>query len=83
VAERYADAAPNWRRQALLVEQTTSADSRELGTFLHNMVELSLMPAGFLTEARETLLRAKQIYTDHREVDGLSQVDELLHKLSA
>jgi hypothetical protein len=83
VHERFADAAPYWRRQAFLVEQTTAPDSREFGTFLHNMAATCLIPAGLVAEARATLLRAKQIYALHFKPEdaGTRQVDELLHDL--
>jgi hypothetical protein len=83
VHERFAEAAPYWRRQALLVEQTTAPDSREFGTFLHNMAATCLIPAGFVEEARATLLRAQEIYSLHfRPEDvGIRQVEQLLHEL--
>jgi hypothetical protein len=81
--ERFAEAAPYWRRQALLVEQTTAADSRELGTFLHNMTVACLIPAGLMAEARATLSRAKEIYALHFKPEdaGIRQVDQLLYDL--
>jgi hypothetical protein len=81
--ERYAEALPYWHRQASLVKQTTSAESRELGVFLYNMAAMCLVPAGLLTEARVTLLRAKEIYLHHLkpEDDGIRQIDRLLHEL--
>lgn len=83
VHERFADAAPYWRRQVLLLEQTTSANSRELGTFLHNMAATCLIPSGLVDEARAALLRAKEIYSVHfrPEDSGIRQVEQLLHEL--
>ena len=81
--QRFAAAVPYWRRQASLVKQTTAADSQELGTFLHNMAAVCLIPAGLTSEARATLLRAKEIYALHftPEDAGIRQVDQLLHDL--
>jgi hypothetical protein len=80
---RYTTALPYWRRQAELVEQTTAGDSRELGTFLHNMAAMCLIPAGLVGEARVVLLRAKEIYGFHfkPEDTGVRQVEKLLHDL--
>jgi hypothetical protein len=81
--QHFATAAPFWRKQALLVEQTTDADSRELGTFLHNMAAMCLIPAGLVAEARATLLRAKEIYALHFKPEDadIRQLDQLLHDL--
>jgi hypothetical protein len=84
VAEgRCTEAASYYRRQALLVEQTTSADSRELGTLLHNMAIMCLLPADLLAEARTVLVRAKEIYSHHfrPEDEGIREIDRLLHEL--
>jgi len=81
VQRAYAIAAPYWQRQAMLLEQMTASDSRELGTFLHNMAALCLIPAGQFAEARAALVRAKEVYRLHfgPEDDLVRQVDKLIH----
>jgi hypothetical protein len=83
VQERFAEAAPYWQRQALLVERTTAPDSRELGTLLHNMAAMCLIPAGLVADARAALLRAKGIYVLQfgPEDSSIRQVEQLLDEL--
>lgn len=69
-AERFANAAPYWRQGALLVEQTTAPDSRELATYLHNMAAFCLVPGGLVEQARSAFMRAQAIYSLHVSPDA-------------
>ena len=84
VTNQFLAAVPFWRRGASLLARSTAPDSRELATYLHNMVALCLIPAGLDDEARVTLLRAKEIYARHFKGDAqfVCQIDELLRQIN-
>src|SRR5262245_38175088 len=80
---KFLAAAPFWRRGAELLAQSTAPDARELGTYLQNMAELCLVPAGLLAEAHEALLRSREIYLIYFQPEELCvrDVDALLVRL--
>ena len=82
-AERFADAAPYWQKGALLVEQTTAPDSRELATYLHNMAASCLVPGGMIEQARSTFVRAQAIYSLHFNPDAevFRDIRQRLHEI--
>jgi hypothetical protein len=84
VEGRYSTAATYWERGAVLLERTTAADSQELGTYLHNMAALVLIPAGMTEGARSALVRARQIYSLHFKADAkfVLDVEQLLREIS-
>lgn len=83
VTDQFLAAAPFWRRGAELLART-AADSCELGTYLHNMAVMCLIPAGLRDEARTTLKRSSEIYGLHLRPDArpLCEVNQLLDEIS-
>lgn len=63
--EQFQTAAPYWRRGAELTARSTAPDAREFATYLHNMAERCLIPAGLREEARTLLRRVREIYGLH------------------
>jgi hypothetical protein len=76
-------ALPYWRRGEELLTNSTAPDAFELACYLHNMVEMCLIPGGMKEEAKVTLRRVKEIYALYYrpEMEDFKRINQLLTEL--